>query len=317
MVVNDTHKCLVLGASGFIGQNLCQSLLEHGCRVIAFSRSESNQSFVDKCDWITGDFREINKFSSMFDGVDYVFHLISTMNPANSNKDLERDVTENLIGTLRLMELCKTKMIKRLIILSSGGTVYGPNVSIPTHESEPCNPNCSYGIVKLAIEKYATLYRRMSWIDSIVLRVSNPYGPYQISKDQGFIATAIEKALRNEVIKVWGDGSVVRDYIYVSDVVSAILAAVKLNNPQAPHIYNIGSGYGRSIDQVLDSINKIHKLNSLKVVKEDGRLVDIPISILDINCAKSFLNWSPSIPWQKGLELTYQWIERNHYHDLK
>lgn len=317
LTIHDHHNYLVLGASGFIGQNLCQSLLQQKLQVTAFSRSKPNNPLLDECNWITGDFREINQFSFMFDGVDYVIHLISTMNPANSNKDPERDVTENLIGTLRLMEICKVKQIKRLIILSSGGTVYGPNVSTPTTERELCNPKCSYGIVKLAIEKYATLYRKIDGLDSVILRVSNPYGAHQVSKGQGFIAEVIQKALRNEVIKVWGDGSAVRDYIHVSDVVNAIFAAMKLDNPQAPHIFNIGSGCGRSINQVLSSINEIHQLQPLKVIKENERLVDLPISLLDISLAKFFLNWSPSMPWYQGLELTYQWAQKNTIISLK
>lgn len=303
---------VVIGAGGFIGQNLCEFLLKKGQSVVAFDRSLSLNPNITTCHWTTGDFLNFDVLNNVIAGADYVVHLITTVTPASSNADPVRDVQENLVGTLHLMEICKKNKIKKLITLSSGGTVYGPTAPVPAAEDSPCEPICSYGIVKLAIEKYASLYRHHGQLDSVVLRVSNPYGPYQIARDQGFIAAALERAIKNEAIEVWGDGSVIRDYIYIKDVVTAIFACAEQIRTNAPHLYNIGSGHGRSINSVLDIIEEIH--GELKIVTKPSRLLDVPVSILDIKKAESFLGWKPATDWRQGILETYNWMKAHIHH---
>lgn len=303
------RKWVVVGANGFIGTNLCIELIRLGCEVTAFDRRDDVTYLPPEVHRISGNFLDPSALASAIEGADVVVHLVSTLTAALSNQHIEQDVRENLIGTLGVIETCKAMQIGRLIILSSGGTIYGPDVIVPTPEDAPCEPICSYGIVKLAIEKYASLYRRISQLDICVLRVSNPYGPHQIARGQGFIAAALERVLRGEAIEIWGDGSVIRDYIYIDDVVHSITAASKFTHPNGPHVFNIGSGHGRSINEVLEVIEELH--GKIDVIYKSSRGVDVPISLLDIRRAESFLNWKPMVEWRVGMASAYSWMNEH------
>jgi UDP-glucose 4-epimerase len=304
----------VLGAGGFIGTNLCSRLAQRGANVVAFGRTLLFPEALADCQWMTGDFFNTTDLANAVEGADFVVHALSTATPAKSNESPMTDVEDNLIGSLRLINVCMSKGIKRLIILSSGGTVYGPDVSVPTQEDAANDPICSYGIVKLAVEKYLAMYRRQGKLDSVVLRVANPFGPYQLPKAQGVIAATIYKVLMNQSPEIWGDGCVIRDYIYIEDLIDAILAAAKLNDPQAPHLYNIGSGIGKSLNEVVGSIAEIH--GAIHITRLPGRAVDVPVSILDIQRAERFLNWQPRTDWKKGLDLTYAWLQSSIAQDF-
>ncbi len=300
---------VVIGAGGFIGTNLCRRLAQSNANVVAFGRTLLFPEALTGCQWMAGNFFNTIDLANALEGAEFVVHALSTVTPAKSNEFPMTDVEENLIGTLRLINLCMTKGVKRLIILSSGGTVYGPDVPVPTLEDAANDPICSYGIVKLAIEKYLAMYQRQAKLDSVVLRVANPFGPYQLPKGQGVIAATIYKVLMNQCPEIWGDGCVIRDYIYVDDLIDAILAAAQLNDPHAPRLYNIGSGIGKSLNEVVDSIAEIH--GAIHITRLPGRAVDVPISILDIQRAERFLNWHPRTDWKKGLDLTYAWFEQS------
>ena len=126
-------------------------------------------------------------------------------------------------SSLALFDICRNSGVKRIVFVSSGGTIYGPSAQIPISETAPTDPITAYGVGKLAIEKYLALYEHLFGLDYRILRVANPFGPFQIPlKNQGVIAALISRALKNEPIEIWGDGSVVRDYIYVDDVVAAL-----------------------------------------------------------------------------------------------
>jgi UDP-glucose 4-epimerase len=302
------QRWLVLGASGFIGTNLCRRLVQGGAEVVAFGRQTNMPVQLEGCRWVAGNFFDQDSLAVAMDEAEIVVHSISTVIPATSNESPINDVKENLLGTLKLLDLCKRKAVKRLLVLSSGGTIYGPNVTIPTPENAPNEPICSYGIVKLAIEKYLQLYRRQGELDSVVLRLANPFGPYQRMGGQGLIAAVIHKILQNQPVEIWGDGSVIRDYIYIADVVDAILSAAELNNFNNPFIYNIGSGVGRSVNTVIESLMEIH--GAITVDRLPNRHIDVPVSILDICRAESFLDWRPQTDWMDALQLTYSWFKQ-------
>ena len=302
------QKWLVLGASGFIGVNLCRKLIKSGADVVAFGRKPKVPIELEGCEWVFGDFYDQDTLALALVGVNFVVNAVSTTTPANSNLAPILDIENNLIGSLKLVELCKSKGIQRLIFLSSGGTVYGPDVNTPTPEETPTNPACSYGIVKLAIEKYLGLYRQQGDLDSVILRISNPFGPFQLTKGQGVIAAFINQILKNQPIILWGDGSVIRDYLYIDDLINAIICAAELDNFNAPYIFNIGSGEGKSINKIIKSLTDIH--GNINVIKQPSRLCDVPVSVLDIRRANAFLGWSPNTDWISGLESTYNWFKQ-------
>ena len=138
----------------------------------------------------------------------------------------------NLLGTLNLLDICVEEDIKRLVVISSGGTVYGVPRFVPITEEHPTNPICSYGITKLAIEKYVSLYNKLYGLNGIILRVSNPYGERQrFDSSQGVISIFLRQALQSHPLKILGDGSSVRDYLYISDLMNALLAAMHYVGP--------------------------------------------------------------------------------------
>jgi UDP-glucose 4-epimerase len=304
------HRWVIIGAGGFIGSNLCRRLVQEGADVIAFGRNINFPEALNGCKWVKGSYLDQTALATALDGADVVVHTLSTVTPAKSNQSPMADIEENLLGTLKLMDLCRAKDVNRLIFLSSGGTVYGSKVPIPTPEDAANDPICSYGVVKLAIEKYLAIQRDQGTLDSVVLRIANPFGPYQLAHGQGVIAAIIERILNNQPAEIWGDGSVTRDYIFIEDVVDAIIAAAQLNDPQAPRLFNIGSGVGRSLQEVIDSIAKIH--GHMDINRLPGRAVDVPVSILDIQRAERFLGWYPHTEWMDGLRATYGWLQQIH-----
>jgi UDP-glucose 4-epimerase len=177
-------------------------------------------------EWIEGDLVNQEDLEAAIQGCDIIYHLVSTTLPKSSNDNPAYDIETNVIGTLHLLDLARKKMGKKVIFISSGGTVYGVPGEVPIKESYPTNPLCSYGIVKLTIEKYLALYHQLYGLDYCVIRPSNPFGERQrVTGAQGAVAVFLHKALRDEPIEIWGDGTVVRDFIYVGDLTAALVKA--------------------------------------------------------------------------------------------
>lgn len=304
-------RCILLGGGGFIGTNLCQRLVSLGAEVVIVSPQVMSEEALAGSTWIRATLDETDKYQANIQEGDFVFHLVSTTVPSTSNADPVADISNNVLSTLKLLEILRQRQPTKLVFLSSGGTVYGHDVPIPTPEDAPTEPMCSYGIHKLAIEKYLALYKLLHGIESVVLRVANPFGPYQAGGAQGVVATIIRKAILNQPITIWGDGSVVRDYIFVSDLTEAILRAAVLDIVEAPKLYNVGSGEGRSIRQILDTVQAFHD-KPLNVTFEAGRATDVPVSILDIGRAEKYLNWSPRKAWVDAIAESYQWQVRGN-----
>lgn len=302
-------KCLVLGANGFIGSHLVNALARQGCAVRAFGRSHlrpSRHADSPLIEYVEGDFIHEGDVRAALEGCDICFHLVSTTLPKSSNDDPVFDIHTNIGGTAALLKHAAASGVKKVVFLSSGGTIYGVPAEVPIDEDHPTDPICSYGITKLAVEKYLALYRHLHGIDYTILRLSNPYGEHQrVTATQGAIAVFLHKALRREPIEIWGDGSVVRDYVYIDDVISAIVSTIGYQGSE--HIFNIGAGQGKSLNEILETIEKTIGLSVERRYK-DPRPFDVPKSILSIARAKQELGWSPSISFDEGLLRTSRWI---------
>lgn len=298
-------SCVVLGGGGFLGTNLCRGLASSGARVRAFGHRRLFPNDLDGVEWRHGDFSDAASVASAIDSFDIVFHLVHTSVPQSANLDMAEDVRQNVIPSLALLEISRKLQIKRVVFVSSGGTVYGSTAEVPTPETASTDPIAAYGISKLAIEKYLALYEHMYGLSFRVLRVANPFGPFQLPiKNQGVIAALISRALHDQEIEIWGDGSVVRDYIFVEDVICA-LQRVAFDSGSL-RIFNIGSGEGRSLCQVIAAIEA--QLGAkLKIRQRRERAFDVPISTLAIERAASVLGWRPSTPFEVGLTRTIEW----------
>jgi UDP-glucose 4-epimerase len=304
---------LIVGGGGFLGKNLAGLLLSEGQNVRIFEHLAYDKlqfPLHKQMTWYFGDYSSEKDIMPALDGIDVVYLFASTTTPKTSNDNYRHDIESNLLTSIAFLEMASARGIGKIIFPSSGGTVYGIPESSPIAESHANNPICSYGINKLAIEKYLALFHRQTGMDYAVLRISNPYGPFQpVDSGQGVIATFLHKAMHDEEIDIWGDGSVVRDYIYVDDVIRALLAAA--NNRSEQRIFNIGSGTGHDLNQLL---SHIETLLGKKVRKRylEARLLDVPKNILDIGKAKLHLQWEPKHTLQQGLQATAQWLDNRH-----
>ena len=307
-------KCLILGGGGFLGSHLSDALLAQGFAVRIFDRPNLRRfkAFPQSAaaEWFEGDFINREQVANAVSGCDIIYHLISTTLPRSSNENPGYDIETNLVGTLHLLEAAKMGRVRKIIFVSSGGTVYGIPQEVPIKESHPTDPICSYGIGKLAIEKYLSLFHRLHGIEYCVLRLANPFGERQrIIAAQGAVAVFLDKALRRETIEIWGDGSVIRDYFHVSDAVSAMTKALTYEGNG--RVFNIGSGVGQSLNEILDAIKNL-LATPVRRCYLTARTFDVPVSVLDISKAAELLNWRPVIPFAEGLSMTAEWLRANN-----
>jgi UDP-glucose 4-epimerase len=180
------------------------------------------------------------------------------------------------------------------------------NTGVPIGEDHPTDPISSYGIVKLAIEKYLRLFYHLHGLDYTVLRISNPYGPYQNPvSQQGVISVFLHRIYTGRPITIWGDGSVVRDYLYVSDLIDA-LEAVSRTETEGK-VFNIGSGHGVSLQELIGLMTSV--LGERPAVEYlPSRALDVPASVLDVSRARRELGWEPKTDLQEGIARTWDWI---------
>lgn len=295
-------KILVLGGAGFVGRHLCAALVAAGHQVCGFDKNPAagNWPAIYGVNWLAGDFCHKSAIEAALEGVEVVFHLISTSIPKTSNEDPAGDLLANVGSTLGLLDAIVTLQNRpKLIFISSGGTVYGVPRTIPIPEHHPTEPLCAYGIGKLAIEKYLALYHRLHGLDYRVLRLANPYGEHQlVHAAQGVIPVFLHKALHNEPLEIWGDGSVVRDYLYIGDATRAMIAAMSYDGSE--RIFNVGSGVGHSLNDLIDLISELVG-RDLPCRYLPARACDVPINILDISRAKTELGWHQTTPLRIGM----------------
>lgn len=303
-------KSLVVGGCGFIGRALVAHLVSEGHEVCVYDRQPwSGHRFPEgQPEFVLGDLSTPTELYEALAGVDMVFHLAWASYPGSSNEDMISDVTLNVVGSLLLLEACHCAGVGRTIFLSSGGTVYGIPEQNPIPEDHPTRPIGSYGVAKLMVEKYLALYNHSYGLDYVILRPGNAYGEGQYpDRGQGAVATFLGRAARGVPFDVWGDGSVVRDYVYVRDLADACLVAA--TGSLRHRVYNVGSGIGTSISELIDMIGELAGERP-KVQYSPARRLDVPEVILDVRRIRSDLGWTAQTPLKKGLVHTWEWVKR-------
>lgn len=300
-------QVLVLGGNGFIGSHLVEALVANGVRVRVLSRSRCQHITPSQSvDYRYADFADSASVAETLVGVDIVIHLISTTVPATANLDPIADISGNLLLTVKLLQQMRDLGVSRLVFLSSGGTVYGDTKSVPIPEEHERNPLSSYGIVKVAIENYITMFQSQYGLESLILRASNPYGPRQGHIGvQGVIPTFFQRIIKGDEIRIWGDGSSVRDYLYIDDLVSFIVKSV---NTHLAGVYNVGSGQGVSLQEVLSLVEEISGM-SANVKYLPARGFDVKNVVLDITKARGALNWAPLVTLREGCDRYWKWAK--------
>lgn len=309
-------KVLLLGAAGFIGTNLAIELAKDTKNTITLvDRKKEYFANILKHNFSNIEIKEsaLNETSVFEDflyGEDVVYHLVSTNVPTTSNQHITQAIQENVIFSSRLFDACVKCGVKKLVFVSSGGTVYGKEANCPLQENTPTNPITSYGVQKITIEKLLYLYNYMYGLDYRIIRLANPYGPYQRPNGVlGAVTTFTYKALKNEEITVYGDGTVVRDFIYIDDAIRAIKNIV--NGENKHHTFNLGSGCGTSISDVLQTIEEALGVK-LQINYKPGRRVDVPVNYLDISRYEYYYGKLNPISLHDGIIRTAEFLKSNY-----
>jgi UDP-glucose 4-epimerase len=300
-------RCLVVGGGGFIGRAVCVALTRSGACVTAFGRSVP-EAGNDDARWIRGDVGDSAALAAALERQDVVIHLVGTIDPERSNLDPLNDLIANAGSTISLMKLARDAGVGRIIFASSGGTVYGPLFREPIPESAPTNPISAYGVSKLASEKYIAAFGRLYEMKHRVLRISNAYGPGQShTRRQGLIGIAVGRALQSSVFEIWGDGSVVRDFVYIEDVAQAFVRAVAYDGPQT--IFNVGSGAGISVRHAVEYIYEACGADRSLISLRPGRPADVPHNVLANDLIARETGWRPTVGWPEGIARTIAWMK--------
>jgi UDP-glucose 4-epimerase len=298
-------SCVVLGGGGFLGLNLCRYLTSSGYRVHAFGRRCAFPEALGDVPWFSGDASDSVAVAAAIESCEVMIHLLGTTTVYSPQRAMAQDLHDNVLTALSCFDAGTKLGVKRIVFISSGGTVYGAPAQVPIPETAPTEPFATYGISKLAIEKHLAIYERFHGVDYRILRLANPFGPFQLPKaDHGVVATFVSRALANQRIEIWGDGSAVRDYIFVDDVTAAIESAIGDSSDQ--RVFNIGSGQGRTLIEVVDAIERELE-TKLAIDWRHGRASDVPVSVLAIDRAKDVLGWTPSTSFDDGLRRTVDW----------
>ena len=306
--INRLHnRAIVLGAAGFIGIPLVELLVKQGYEVICFDQN-SSPHWPMSVKSIIGHFEQppMELFDCLRDAM--VYHLVSSTRPSQNTDTVSQELVSDISATLSYLEKTRHQNL-RWVFASSGGTVYGPEVACPISENAATNPTCSYGITKLAIEKYLSLYKRLHGSDYVITRLANPYGPGQDPlRGQGIIAALIYKALIGESAVIWGDGEVVRDYIYIDDLIEGL---IKSSSGASGQIYNIGSGVGISINTLIEKIQSTLNVK-LKLDYQQSRSIDVRKNILNSAKIKADLGWEHHTDLADGIIRTANWIQSTY-----
>lgn len=307
-------EVLVIGGCGFIGSHVVDLLRKEGHNVRIATRNIKNvvegTYYVPR--WVD-DLVDAGFCIDALHGVDAVIHLGSSTIPQTSNENPLDDINDNLVSTVNLLKLMRIKGIKNLVYVSSGGAIYGKSRQPLIHEDHALNPVSSYGVVKAAIENYIKMEMYLHGLCATILRPSNPYGPRQKAGAQGVIGNFLWNIANDKPCEIWGDGSIVRDYIYVEDVARACLFAVNGNSNfgRTSDIYNISSGVGHSINDLLPIIGKVVG-KPVSFVYHQGRNFDIKRSVLSNEKPWAHLDWKPKIELEEGIAKTWKWIQENN-----
>ncbi len=306
-------KITLIGGAGFIGTNLAIALSKKKDYVIQVV--DGNAGYFEhikryvsgNVSYAVAEYSYDADFDTLVSGQNTVYHLASSNIPGNSNQCMPEELGINIVNTAKLLDACVRQGVQKVIFISSGGAVYGKNIKCPVREESNTNPITSYGIQKLAIEKMLYLYKYQRGLDYRVIRLSNPYGPFQRPDGRlGAVTTFVYNAVNHRKLFVYGDGTVIRDFIYIEDAIRGILNIAE--HEEKDRIFNLGSGRGSSINDVIESIKRTIN-SSLDVVYMKSRSSDVPVNYLDIGRYEKYYGSLNAMDLDAGVARTADFFE--------
>lgn len=298
---------LLLGANGFVGAALTTALAAAGSHVIAVGRHAPATTPTGKLTRVDGEFTTPEQFSTWLPQCRAVVHLASSSTPGRSAGKPLFELEHNLRTTFALIEALQTHPRCELLYLSSGGTLYGDADTNPATERHIIRPKSYYGAGKAAAEHFITAWSAQFATRATILRPSNLYGPGQtIRQGFGIIPTAFDALLNDTPLTIWGDGSTVRDYLYIDDFVQLCQAILARPMPAGTQVLNAASGQGLSLNQLLEHIATA-TAKRLQPHYQPGRSVDVSRIVLDPGRAERHYGWKTRTPILQGLRNTWKW----------
>ncbi len=300
-------KILVTGGAGFIGSHIVDAYITHGHEVTVVDdlSTGKKKNANPRARFIAADVRDPN-LSTLFaeSRFEIVNHLAAQLDVRKSVQDPFFDASVNILGTLRLLECSRAYGVRKFIYSSSGGTIYG-ECPQPAKETDPSRPESPYGFSKAAAERYIQFYGNIYKLSYTILRYSNVYGPRQDPHGEaGVVAIFIGKLLEKKSSTIYGTGEQIRDYVYVSDVVGANVAALTKGENDS---FNVATQTTTSVKELHEKLSRLNK-DAKPALYAPARTGELARSVLNIEHARKHLDWKPVISLDKGLEETYRFF---------
>ncbi|PLW81001.1 epimerase [Kineobactrum sediminis] len=306
------ERVLIIGATGFIGQALCQAFTQGGSRVRAVSRS-GYSSTLDVEEHVACDCTDPAELAGLLQDMDAVIYLAATSTPGSSAGRPVDEVTDNLTPLTALLEALQANPTLPLIYFSSAGALYGEHPQLAATEDTPPQPRSYHGAAKVAAEQFIHAWSQQFNGTATILRPSNVYGPGQQERDGfGIIPKAFGCILRGDPITIWGDGSAVRDYLYIDDLVALALMALEQPLPGTVRTLNAASGEAVDLNELF-AIAEWASGGTLERRYTNTRMVDASTVLISATKAYQTLGWKPHVPLKEGLKRTWLWFESTQH----
>jgi UDP-glucose 4-epimerase len=310
---------LVVGG-GFLGSHVAHRLAADGNSVIVFSRSFNDwlvrheRPSAGSIELAEGELPGGRGLAELIEQADVVFYMAGSSTPATAQTDPGGSITSSVVPAAAVLDLMRETSTRRIVIASSGGTVYGAVKDLPTSEQHPTEPISLHGHNSLTVERYAMFFAHRHGFEPVILRYSNPYGPGQLARrGQGVVAAWCEALAHDETITLYGDGGAQRDFVFIDDAAEAtVLAGLAASGPVT---YNVGSGQSHSLRELLDFVELVAGRRA-RVEQIPARPVDVPITQLDCARIERDLGWKPTTTFEDGVRVSWEWARQLPYERL-
>jgi len=301
------RNILLLGGGGFIGTALAQRLCENKFNVHVLSRHFPVRQFAPNMIIHKGKLDDREILERVLPECKTIIHLASSTTPGSSSRQPALEADKNITPTLRFLDILQNYRNIHLIFVSSGGTLYGNPESNPVNETHPLNPLSFHGAGKVAIETFLRTFSTFSENMTTIVRPSNVYGPGQhLRSGFGVIRTMLEHIHQGTVMEIWGDGTSIRDFLYLDDMLSALIHLIDFHNDN--NTYNIGSDTGYSLNQLKEIIESVCS-KKLSAIYRPSRKTDVKAIVLDSSRFIKKTKWCPTVSLEQGIELTWKWLK--------
>jgi len=320
-----SKKVLITGGLGFVGSSLSIKLAELGADVLIVDNMLPRQGgnvfniepIRDKVKVNISDIRNPTSMNHLVKGMDYIYHIAGQVNHVDSVKDPLNDLSINVEGTLVLMEALRMNNPDAKVIFTGTRGEYGSSLTLPVAENHAINPIGIYAITNFAAERIVLTYHNLHHIKSLCLRITNTFGPrHQMAHDEyGVFNWFIRKAMDNEVIPIFGDGRILRDYLYIDDLTES-LVTIAMSDSAYGEVYNVGSGVPLSFVELAKKIIDIAGTGRVDHTEftTERKALEPGDYYADITKIKKTIDWSPKITLEDGIKRTIEFYRKYKEH---